>query len=1162
MAFRNMFIIATLFVLIAMKCRPVAGALHHPILFLSTKDLVNIRQGVATNRQATGKRLQDAVSTMLAKPNRYLPPTKPTAYGSRWNEVYGNNIAPLATYCILWPNDTAAMDLLRIFSDRMAAASPHWYVQTLPHDEVPVSHSLLGFATMFDLTYDLLDKSRQERYLEVICTHGRKLYNHAMQNTSWTHVFVHNHSPTILLSLHVAGLVCELHKVKIATQWRVLSALLFRRNMDVLRLVVDGSLNEGVTYGSYTSRSITQFAFLLNRRSKPANILENPWFAKHFDFLTYTILPGYQETVGIGDASPTWFYGPESQLHFLDRFVLNTGEANWLAGCIRENRAESGRLSQAGAHKWSTLHTELVWMNPSWGERPVHPRPRLHIFSDWGVAIYGGGVPQGHTFLSFKCGVYHGRAAHRLASESTLPFIEGWRSFNPGHEHPDQGSFVFYPRGKPFITEALYGPKIGHLNNILLFSPTLSAPHCTAPLRGQLGGDCGKWLNYRDPEVPRMKADIVTAVEDDGMVLILGDYAQSYSSHLGLAGVQRAVILLTPDVLLVVDTVKTKKISSLTHGHAFFHNNQHPFAISSNGKSATVNVDGEQHKLSWQASHEEAVSAAVGQATYKAEYGTRSTNFINCTFPISSHSPRHVAWLLTAPGVLTSEPVFFATRREGVSLRVEIESRKYDVHISNELSDLQSRTAWIGSPAFARVDINEQQHHLGIDVPQQCRLHVISPVASDGSHQSDINGDSLVFNKISIFLIITALLLAIGRLAHHKYPRQKAKKLTRVFSVIWLCSVLWLVLSHDFTKITKPAEVYRCEMTSGTSDARSVPGMFVTALPGSGVEILQDVLSTSDDIRNVSLKFLPPDSLEPLHLMFATGTSSMFSCGSPLTNQSLQFVKSWFDAIVHQPSTYFRYVGAPKHKRERLQKIADELDQKPGAFAAVSDGTGMWNSRCHLIARLLGDSSRIVLVLRDPRSWVAHQIRQMEKDADSGLGRCSYIEGLFREIELVEGVSPAAECTMPPEYELLMEEVKKGEAVICRTPHRFLALVWAVNTQLALGQGKSKVWIDRPEKSLYILPMEQLLEQPEAGLEAFFRWLRLPLRPVTTHRLLSLANAGVYHVQPYTSVLKSEWVGFWRNLPVAHVREIEDLTHDVLQRLHTFEGNVYLPSDS
>ena len=150
----------------------------------------------------------------------------------------------------------------------------------------------------------------------------------------------------------------------------------------------------------------------------------------------------------------------------------------WLAKKIRMLRVENSTMEGAFAQRFCTLHTEFIFYNASIPEKepPNASTPQLHVFDDWGVVTYGGGsLGKGRekiTFLSLKSSVLHGRTINGIVRHKQYDWISGWRNFNPGHEHPDQGSFVFVPYGVPFITEALYGPKYTWLNNALLFGPT------------------------------------------------------------------------------------------------------------------------------------------------------------------------------------------------------------------------------------------------------------------------------------------------------------------------------------------------------------------------------------------------------------------------------------------------------------------------------------------------------------------------------------------------------------------------------------------------------------------------------------------------------------------------------------------------------------------
>lgn len=61
--------------------------------------------------------------------------------------------------------------------------------------------------------------------------------------------------------------------------------------MVLLQDVTDGSLYEGVAYGTYTTRSLFQYMFLVQRHFSISHF-DHPWLHKHFAFMYRTILPG------------------------------------------------------------------------------------------------------------------------------------------------------------------------------------------------------------------------------------------------------------------------------------------------------------------------------------------------------------------------------------------------------------------------------------------------------------------------------------------------------------------------------------------------------------------------------------------------------------------------------------------------------------------------------------------------------------------------------------------------------------------------------------------------------------------------------------------------------------------------------------------------------
>lgn len=67
------------------------------------------------------------------------------------------------------------------------------------------------------------------------------------------------------------------------------------KSLVLLREVTDGSLYEGVAYGSYTTRSLFQYMFLVQRHFD-INHFGHPWLKQHFAFMYRTILPGIVRT--------------------------------------------------------------------------------------------------------------------------------------------------------------------------------------------------------------------------------------------------------------------------------------------------------------------------------------------------------------------------------------------------------------------------------------------------------------------------------------------------------------------------------------------------------------------------------------------------------------------------------------------------------------------------------------------------------------------------------------------------------------------------------------------------------------------------------------------------------------------------------------------------
>lgn len=79
-------------------------------------------------------------------------------------------------------------------------------VKDAPWDEVPIAHSLVGFATAYDFLYEYLSKVQQERFLQVIGNASRYMYEKSYHR-GWGFQYLHNHQPTNCVALLTGSLV-------------------------------------------------------------------------------------------------------------------------------------------------------------------------------------------------------------------------------------------------------------------------------------------------------------------------------------------------------------------------------------------------------------------------------------------------------------------------------------------------------------------------------------------------------------------------------------------------------------------------------------------------------------------------------------------------------------------------------------------------------------------------------------------------------------------------------------------------------------------------------------------------------------------------------------------------------------------------------------------
>lgn len=330
--------------------------------------------------------------------------------------------------------------------------------------------------------------------------------------------------------------------------------------------------------------------------------------------------------------------------------------------------------------------------------------PKLHYFEDWGVVTYGSALPvkANSSFLSFKSGKLGGRAIFDIVHKNKYKeWIKGWRNFNAGHEHPDQNSFTFAPNGIPFVTEALYGPKYTLLNNAVLFSSAFSGS-CFKPWAGQVTEACdSKWLKYKVGPAADAQGRVEAAIERKGMIFIRGEGRSAYNPELKIRNVQRNLLLLHPQLLLVVDHIHLDPDSPVRAMSAFFHNTELPFqGTKVDGVHGAFISHGEdKYKMFWMDDTNYSNKGVVGYWNYPRGYPYNGSNYVNVTMPLRYPHTR-MAYIFFGPGVDVQS---FSLRGDNERVDIYLATKKHIYTIYLLTAEVTSK------PLFAMVLLDNKK---------------------------------------------------------------------------------------------------------------------------------------------------------------------------------------------------------------------------------------------------------------------------------------------------------------------------------------------------------------------------------------------------------------------------------------------------------------------
>lgn len=1100
-----------------------------PRLFFNYEDIESLRKKADTSHVRITAQIKGAAKEILKKPERYLPPSDERRFHASWNERIGNNLCIFALYCLLYPDDKAALTLVHDYMDRLAKY-PSWEVQGGEHDEMPMSHSIVGLSTAYDFLYHTLSVEQRKFYFERIRKATARHFER-FKMASWGKFHLQNHVLNNCVGLLTGALIVNALD-KRAEQWIKLVTAHLNRTTTLISSIVDGSLDEGVPYSTYTSRSLTMFAFFANRHMN-LNYYDNYWFRQYFWYLYGTVLPGYKETVGIGDACKTWFYGPESQLVFLDTFILKNGYANWLAFKIKENHERTGALKSSGSQAWTTIHTEFIWYNEQIPERAPGEDgiTKLRIFSDWGVVTYGASAPPGSTFLSFKSSYLHGRAINNAVTYNLQPhLIQGWSSLNPGHEHPDQNSFTFWPRGQPFITEGYYGAKFSFTNNVLMFAPSKKQKLCGPPYEGEIG-ECYKWLTWMSAEAAGLSADIIAAYEDSGYVFISGEAVNAYSPLLRLKSVYRNVFLVTPDVLLVVDNVEKYKDSDVDRFAAFFQTTAGKLRVEKRkGQAhpvAVLDYNKKEFTAVWDVSNNNGTAAMYKAINFpKAnDFQYSSSQFLNISGYLKEPLTR-IAYLFYGPGPSVSLPKFVQLNDTGYVVSVTVDSTNYQLRVVSQFDNPVSRLNFLGHTGFATVNTDKGETiNFGKDTSQPPPvLFDIEELASDPSSTSE-NGEcsrkSIVYLSLlaSVVALVCVILCCHRRI--HYYWTTATVLVVLVFISIGRLELMLASCNAD-TIVVQVVHHHSSTVDPGSK----LPSVFISSLKQAGAEMVGSLFNKTTDFLYLSI---PNDVAIK---QFSDADPHIIDpCIWSINDAYDNVYADWYRRLYWEP---YKAVEAFHNDAESvvsanaLNYMSSKAEKYPDARLALVSVNGFWNLKLSWMQEAFGTSSRIIYTVRDPRSWIAYMISSKQH------------KDIFNALKTVFSGNPcASQGTFHPVYMQLKRLVIQEDF---DNPVKVLAHLWYADTSATLD-------ILAGTNDYLTVKVEDLVAQPENTAEMMFAFVGMPFSTAARHYVLQMTRSNDFKL-PFNEQLRPTNLNFWQNVLTSDdIETIESIASSVMSKL-------------
>jgi len=189
-----------------------------------------------------------------------------------------------------------------------------------------------------------------------------------------------------------------------------------------------------------------------------------------------------------------------------------------------------------------------------------------------------------------------------------------------------------------------------------------------------------------------------------------------FSLELGLKSVQRSMVLLKEDVLVVLDSIYLKPGSKLTKSSAFFHNILYPFeAFEHRGRQgAQITYPEGPYAFFWFHPDGRSPPASLQEESLQCESKPRTTHYVNVTFALNPNGVTRLAYVFAGPNAKIGSSYFAnGSDADVVQIIVHVDHFAHSISLASLTSSLKARMEKLGFGGHARVDTSSGSVLLG-----------------------------------------------------------------------------------------------------------------------------------------------------------------------------------------------------------------------------------------------------------------------------------------------------------------------------------------------------------------------------------------------------------------------------------------------------------------